>query len=91
MKIKVLEIGEFEINDISYSKARELHKENAKVFWSGGEDMSHVNADDYYALLEKVLDYSGIPEKELKKYSMVQVDQILQQCLMEYTGLNPKD
>ena len=91
MKIEIKDIGNFEIKDITYAQARELHRDNAKVFWDGGDDASKVNADDYYALLEKTRELTGLSDKELKKYSMVQVDQILQHCLMEYTGLNPKD
>ena len=91
MKIKVKDVGEFEVKDISYSEARTLHRQNAKVFWGGADDPTNVDADEYYNMLEKVRELSGISDKELKKYSMVQVDVILQQVLMEYTGLNPKE
>ena len=91
MKIKVKEVGEFDIKDISYGQARELHRINAKVFWGGGDDATQVNPDEYYDLLEKTRELSGLSDKELKKFSMVQVDVILQAVLMEYTGLNTKD
>lgn len=92
MKIKIPELGEFDIKDISYKQARELHRANAKCFWQSSQDQEQdVNPDEYYDLLEKVRELSGLKDNELKKYSMVQVDVILQQVLMEYTGLNPKD
>ena len=90
MKIEVKDIGTFEVKDISYGEARELHKQNAKVFWGGADDATQVDPDEYYELLEKTRKLSGIKDEELKKFSMVQVDVILQQILMEYTGLNPK-
>ena len=92
MKIEVKDVGEFEVKDISYSQARQLHRMNAKVFWQGAvDDKADVNPDEYYDLLEKTREMSGLKDKDLKKYTMVQVDVILQQVLMQYTGLNPKD
>jgi len=88
MKIEVPDIGEIEVKDITYGQARELHRANAKAFWGKAEN--EVDPDKYYDLLEKVLELSGLGEKELSEFSMVQVDVILQQTLMEYTGLNVK-
>jgi len=90
MKIVVPKLGEFEVKDINYKEARKLHLKNVKTFW-GKEDGEGLDPDIYYALLEECRVLSGIKESELEKYSMVQVDSILQQILMEYTGLNPKD
>ena len=37
MKIQVKDVGEFEVKDISYGEARQLHRENAKTFWNMNE------------------------------------------------------
>jgi len=89
MKINVPKIGEFEVNDIPYSKARELHKANVKAFWNRADD-DPIDPDAYYELLDQVKEMSGLKDKDLSSYKMLEVDQILQHCLMEYTGLNPK-
>jgi|TARA_B100001245_G_C22662430_1_gene324609 hypothetical protein len=92
VKITVPKIGEIEVKDISYGQARELHRLNAKTFWGAQDgDEMNVDPDKYYDMLEQVRKLSGLTDKELKKYSMVEVDVILQQILMEYTGINPKD
>ena len=88
MVIKIPKIGEIEIKDITYKQARELHRENAKAFW--GQSEGEVDPDKYYDLLETVRIMSGLSDKVLSKYSMIEVDTILQQALMDYTGLNPK-
>ena len=67
-----------------------LHLKNVKTFW-GKEEGDGVDPDIYYELLEECRVLSGIKESELGKYTMIQVDAILQQILMEYTGLSPKD
>ena len=90
MKIEVPKIGEFEVKDVSYKNARKLHLKNVKTFW-GKEDGEGVDPDLYYELLEECRVLSGINESELEKFTMIQVDSILQQILMEYTGLSPKD
>ena len=86
MKVKVPEVGEIEVKDISYGDARQLHLENARCFWNYKEGDS-VDPEKYYSLLDKVKDKSGLKDADLKKYSMLQVDQILQQLLLHYTGL----
>ena len=88
MKITVKDVGEFEVKDISYSEARTIHRENTKIFW--GKTETEINPDQYYDLLEKVKKLSGVKESDFKGLSMVEVDSVLQQILMEYTGLNPK-
>jgi len=90
MKVVVKDIGEFNVKDIPYGEARKLHRDNAKTFWNMDQD-EKIDADSYYDLLEKVKIASGIKESELKKHTMVEVDLILQQILMRYTGIDPKD
>ena len=89
MKINVPNVGEFEVKDISYGDARKLHLLNVKAFW-GRTDEDPLDPDLYYGLLDQVKEMSGLTDKDLSKYSMVEVDAILQAILIEYTGLNPK-
>ena len=89
MKVQVKDVGEFEVKNISYSEARQLHRENAKTFWNMNEG-DNVDPDKYYELIEKVKELSGIKDGVLKEYNMIQVDQILQSVLLHYTGLDPK-
>ena len=88
MKLDVQKVGSFEIKDITYKEARELHIKNTLIFW--GKKEEDIDPAKYYKFLEEVKELSGLTDETLSKYSMVQVDLILQQVLMEYTGLNPK-
>tara|TARA_R100001443_G_scaffold65736_2_gene74959 strand:+ start:239 stop:508 length:270 start_codon:yes stop_codon:yes gene_type:complete len=88
MKVKIDNIGEFEVKDLTYAEARTLHKKNTLIFW--GKTEKDIDPMKYYQFLDEIKEISGISDEELKKYSMVEVDNILQTILMEYTGLNPK-
>lgn len=88
MKIEVKDVGEFEVKDISYKNSRYLYEKNTKIFL--GKTEEEIDIDQYYKFLEEVRVMSGIKEDDLKKYSMPQVDTILQTVLMEYVGINPK-
>lgn len=88
MKVVVKKIGEFEVNNIPYKEARKLYQKNLKIFHNKKEE--DIDTDGFYAFLEEVRVISGISEEDLTKYSMPEVDTILQTVLMEYCGLNPK-
>tara|TARA_X000001388_G_C2214481_1_gene116568 strand:+ start:401 stop:667 length:267 start_codon:yes stop_codon:yes gene_type:complete len=81
MEIKALN-KIFKIKEITYKERRELHKLNAKAFWDG-----KINPDNYYDVLEKVSEISGLGENEFKGLTMVQIDQILQKVFTQYMGL----
>tara|TARA_R110002020_G_scaffold469995_2_gene695450 strand:+ start:1992 stop:2258 length:267 start_codon:yes stop_codon:yes gene_type:complete len=81
MKVKALG-KEYQVKDITYKERRNLHRLNAKAFWDG-----KVNPDNYYDVLEKVAEISGLDEKEFKDLSMTEIDQVLQEVFTEYMGL----
>ena len=91
MTISVPKIGDIEVKDITYKQSRELHRLNVKTFWGKEDNAEKIEPDKYYDLLDKVQELSGLKDADLKKYSMMEVDAILQAVLMEYTGLSPKD
>ena len=84
MKVKALD-KEYQVKDITYKERRGLHRLNAKAFWDG-----KINPDNYYDVLEKVAEISGLTEKDFKDLSMVEVDQLLQAILTSYLGLEKK-
>lgn len=85
MEIKAL--GKtFVIKEITYKERRELHRINAKAFWDG-----KINPDNYYDVLEKVAEISGLGEQNFKGLSMIEVDQVLQAVFNEYMGLEKKE
>ena len=49
------------------------------------------NQDDYFKLINRVEELSGVTEKDLESISMAQVDLLLQQIFTEYMGLEKKD
>ena len=81
MKVKALD-KEYQVKDITYKERRGLHRLNAKAFWDG-----KINPDNYYDVLEKVAEISGLGEKDFKDLSMVEVDQVLQEVFTNYMGL----
>ena len=89
MKVSEPKVGEVEVKDLKWGEARKLHILNANTFWNQKDD-TPVAPDKYYALLEEVKNVSGLTDEDLSKYSMIEVDMILQQVLMEYTGLAEK-
>lgn len=73
---------EYQVKDITYKERRELHRINAKAFWDG-----KVDPENYYDILEKVAEISGLGEADFKGLSMVEVDQVLQEVFTNYMGL----
>ena len=81
MKVKALG-KEYQVKDITYKERRDLHRLNAKALWDG-----KINPDNYYDVLEKVAEISGLGEKDFKDLSMVEIDQVLQEVFTQYMGL----
>ena len=81
MKVKALG-KEYQVKDITYKERRDLHRLNAKAFWDG-----KVNPDNYYDVLEKDAEISGLGEDDFKSLSMTEIDQILQEVFTQYMGL----
>ena len=81
MKVKALG-KEYQVKDITDKERRDLHRLNAKAFWDG-----KVNPDNYYDVLEKVAEISGLGEDDFKGLSMTEIDQILQEVFTQYMGL----
>tara|TARA_B100001094_G_C17970611_1_gene690098 strand:- start:377 stop:643 length:267 start_codon:yes stop_codon:yes gene_type:complete len=77
---------EYNVKDITYKERRELHRLNAKTFWDG-----KVDPENYYDILEKVSEISGLGEKDFKGLSMVDIDQVLQEVFTEYMGLSKNE
>ena len=77
---------EYNIKEITYKERRELHRINAKAFWDG-----KVGPDNYYDILEKVYEISGIEEKDVSGLSMVDVDTLLQEIFTVYMGLSKNE
>ena len=85
MKIKALD-RDWEIKDVSYSERRKLYQMNVKAFWKGD-----VDPDEYYEVLGKVAEISGLKEKDFEELSMVEIDQLLQVVLTNYLGLEKNE
>ena len=49
------------------------------------------NEDDYFKLINKVEELSGLTEKDMDSLSMAQIDLLLQQIFTDYMGLEKKD
>ena len=84
MEIKALG-KKYKIKEITYKERRELHRLNAKAFWDG-----KINPDNYYDVLEKTAEISGLGEKDFKGLTMIEIDQVLQQIFTQYMGLEKK-
>jgi len=76
---------EYDVKDCSYKERRQLHKQNALVWWSGKMDV-----EKYYDLLEIVQDISGLQESDFDGMEMSQIDQVLQSVFVNYLGLEKK-
>ena len=85
MKVKMFD-KEWEVNPITYKQKRELWQLSLNAFRDDKE-----NQDDYFKLINRVEELSGITEKEVSSLSMAQVDLLLQQIFTEYMGLEKKD
>ena len=85
MKVKMFD-KEWDINSITYKQKRELWQLSLNAFRDDKE-----NQDDYFKLINRVEELSGITEKEVSSLSMAQVDLLLQQIFTNYMGLEKKD
>ena len=85
MKVKLFD-KEWEVNPITYKQKRELWQLSLNAFRDDKE-----NQDDYFKLINRVEELSGITEKEVRSLSMAQVDLLLQQIFTDYMGLEKKD
>ena len=85
MKVKMFD-KEWEVNPITYKQKRELWQLSLNAFRDDKETQ-----DDYFKLINRVEELSGITEKEINSLSMAQVDLLLQQIFTDYMGLEKKD
>ena len=85
MKVKMFD-KEWEVDPITYKQKRELWQLSLNAFRDDKE-----NQDDYFKLINRVEELSGITEKEISSLSMAQVDLLLQQIFTDYMGLEKKD
>ena len=84
MKVKMFD-KEWEVNPITYKQKRELWQLSLNAFRDDKE-----NQDDYFKLINRVEELSGITEKEVSSLSMAQVDLLLQQIFTDYMWLEKK-
>lgn len=77
---------EWDINPITYKQKRELWQLSLNAFRDDKE-----NQDEYFKLINRVEELSGLTEKEVNSLSMAQVDLLLQQIFTDYMGLEKKD
>tara|TARA_R110002020_G_scaffold147733_2_gene323273 strand:- start:811 stop:1071 length:261 start_codon:yes stop_codon:yes gene_type:complete len=85
MKVKMFD-KEWDISSITYKQKRELWQLSLNAFRDDKD-----NQDDYFKLINRVEELSGVTEKDLESISMAQVDLLLQQIFTEYMGLEKKD
>jgi hypothetical protein len=84
MKVKMFD-KEWNINDITYKEKRELWKLSVKSFPEG-----EINQDNYFVLMDKVEELSGLVEKDIAMLTMGEVDQLLQEVFQQYVGIEKK-
>lgn len=77
---------EWEVKSITYRQKRELWQLSLNAFKDEMQDQ-----DDYFKLINKVEEVSGLVEKDFGKLSMGQIDLLLQQIFTQYMGLEKKD
>jgi len=85
MKVKMFK-KEWEVNNPTYKEKRELWKLNAMTF-----DGKNVNQDNYFNLLDKVEEISGLqPEDYINQkgdpINMANIDALLQKIFLSYIG-----
>jgi|TARA_R100001530_G_scaffold71671_1_gene50714 hypothetical protein len=88
MKVEALE-REWEVKDISFAERRTLYQKQAKNFWSVNEE-SEMDVDAYFSMLDEVLGISGLTEEDFDGLSMTEIDQVIAQVMLAYTGLSGK-
>lgn len=85
MKVNMFD-KEWSVNDITYKQKRELWQLSLNAFKDDKD-----NQDEYFILINKVEEFSGLVEKDLSKLSMAQIDLLLQEIFTQYMGLEKKD
>lgn len=89
MIVKALD-REWKVNDISFAERRKLYQKQAKNFW-GNEEESEMDVDAYFSMLDEVLEISGLSEKDFDDLAMTEIDQVIAQVMLAYTGLSGKE
>ena len=85
MKVNMFD-KEWSVNDITYKQKRELWQLSLNAFKDDKD-----NQDEYFILINKVEEFSGLVEKDLSKLSMAQIDLLLQEIFTQYMVLEKKD
>lgn len=85
MKVEMFE-KEWEVKPITYKEKRNLWQLSLIAFKEVGQDEK-----DYFALMNKVEEISGLTEKDFGDLSMGKIDLVLQQVFTQYMGLEKKD
>ncbi len=85
MKVKLFD-KEWNVNSITYKQKRELWQLSLVAFKD-----DKTNEDDYFKLINRVEELSGLTEKDLESISMGQIDLLMQQIFTDYMGLEKKD
>jgi hypothetical protein len=85
MTVKMFD-KEWEIKPITYRQKRELWQLSLNAFKEDSQDQ-----EDYFKLINKVEELSGLVEKDLANLSMAEIDLLLQQIFTQYMGLEKKD
>jgi len=85
MKVNLFE-KEWDVSPITYKQKRELWQLSLNAFKGENE-----NQDQYFKLINRVEELSGLTEKDFETLSMAQIDLLLQQIFSQYMGLEKKD
>ena len=85
MKVKALK-KEFEVKDMSFAEKRKLQRRAAGGYFEG-----KPTSDEFYDVIDSILEFSGLKEKELEGMSMADVDLLLVTILNSYLGLSEKE
>ena len=72
----------WKVNSITYKEKRELWQLSLSAFRD-----DNINQDDYFKLINRVEELSGLTEKDMKSLTMGKIDLLLQQVFTDYMGL----
>tara|TARA_B100000965_G_scaffold406007_1_gene442415 strand:+ start:2258 stop:2518 length:261 start_codon:yes stop_codon:yes gene_type:complete len=76
----------WKVNSITYKEKRELWQLSLNAFRD-----DNISQDDYFKLINRVEELSGLTEKDMKSLTMGKIDLLLQQVFTDYMGLEKKD
>ena len=76
----------WKVNSITYKEKRELWQLSLNAFRD-----DNINQDDYFKLINRVEELSGLTEKDMKSLTMGKIDLLLQQVFTDYMWLEKKD